>query len=127
MSDPLKPVVCFDERPCQLISEKRIPLPALSQQPARYDCEYKREGTCNLFAFFRPLAGWRHIKVTEQRTAQDFAYCIKELVDEFFPHAELIRVVLDNLNTHTPTSLYKTFPPQEARRILNQIEFHAFS
>jgi transposase len=122
--DPLKPLVCFDERPCQLISEKRSPLPARSQKSQRYDCEYKREGTCNLFAFFQPLAGWRHIKVTEQRTARDFAYCMKELVDELFPHAESIRVVLDNLNTHTQTALYQTFPPQEARRILNQIEFH---
>jgi hypothetical protein len=104
------------------MSEKRIPLPAQSQQPARYDCEDKREGTCNLFAFFQPLAGWRHIKVTEQRTARDFAYCMKELVDELFPHAKSIRVVLDNLNPHTP--LYQTFPPQQARRILNQIEFH---
>ncbi len=122
--DPSYPQVCFDERPCQLISEKRIPLPAEPGQPPRYDYEYKREGTCNLFAFFQPLEGWRHIKVTSQRTAQDFAYCMKELVDVFFPLAVLIRVVLDNLNTHTPAALYQTFPPEEARRILSKLEFH---
>ena len=122
--DPLIPQVCFDERPCQLISETRIPLPAEPGQPPRYDYEYKREGTCNLFAFFQPLEGWRHIKVTEQRTAIDFAHCMKDLVDVFFPKATLIRVVLDNLNTHTPASLYKVFPPEEARRILSKLEFH---
>ena len=122
--DPSYPQVCFDERPCQLISEKRIPLPAEPGQPPRYDYEYKREGTCNLFAFFQPLKGWRKIKVTSQRTARDFAHCIKELVDVLFPDAVLIKVVLDNLNTHTPASLYQTFPPQEARRILSKLEFH---
>lgn len=118
------PQVCFDERPCQLLSEKRIPLPSQSGQPERYDYEYKREGTCNLFAFFQPLARWRHIKVTNQRTAQDFAECMKDLVDVFFPKALIIRVVLDNLNTHTPAALYQTFPPDEARRILRKLEFH---
>lgn len=122
--DPNRPQVCFDERPCQLISEKRIPIPAKPGQPERCDYEYQREGTCNLFAFFQPLRGWRHLKVTQQRTAQDFAYCMKDLVDELFPNAELIRVVLDNLNTHNPVSLYRTFPPQEARRILSKLEFH---
>lgn len=122
--DPLRPQVCFDERPCQLLSEKRVPLPSQPGQPERYDYEYKREGTCNLFAFFQPLAGWRHIKVTSQRTAIDFAHCMKELVDVFFPLATMIRVVLDNLNTHTPAALYQTFPPSEARRILSKLEFH---
>ena len=122
--DPLIAQVCFDERPCQLISEKRVPIPAEAGQPERYDYEYQREGTCNLFAFFQPLAGWRHIKVTKQRTAQDFAHCLKDLVDVFFPLATMIRVVLDNLNTHTPAALYQTFPPEEARRILSKLEFH---
>lgn len=116
--------VCFDERPCQLISETRVPLTAEPGQPERYDYEYKREGTCNLFAFFQPLAGWRQIKVTNQRTAIDFAHCMKDLVDVFFPSAKMIRVVLDNLNTHTPGSLYQAFPPAEARRILSKLEFH---
>ncbi len=122
--DPLIPQVCFDERPCQLISETRVPLPAEPGQPERYDYEYKREGTCNLFAFFQPLAGWRHIQVTNQRTAIDFAHCMKDLVDVFFPSAKMIRIVLDNLNTHTPGALYQTFPPEQARRILSKLEFH---
>ena len=122
--NPLIPQVCFDERPCQLISEKYLPIPSQPGQPERYDYEYKREGTCNLFAIFQPLAGWRHIKVTSQRTAQDFALCMKDLVDVFFPNAMMIRVVLDNLNTHTPAALYQTFPPEEARRILSKLEFH---
>ncbi len=122
--EPKIPMVCFDERPCQLISETRHSLPPEPGQPERYDYEYQREGTCNIFAFFQPHAGWRHMKVTERRTAQDFAYCMKDLVDIFFPFALLIRVVLDNLNTHTPAALYQTFPPEEARRILSKLEFH---
>lgn len=122
--EPSYPQVCFDERPCQLISEKRIPLTTEPGQPKRYDYEYIREGTCNLFAFFQPLKGWRHIKVTKQRTANDFAYCMKQLVDDFFPEATKVQVVLDNLNTHTPAALYQTFAPSEAKRILDRIEFH---
>jgi len=122
--DPQRPQVCFDERPCQLISETRKPIPAQVGQSEKYDYEYKREGTCNLFGFFQPLTGWRHIKVTKQRTAIDFADCMKELVDVLFPSATVIRVVLDNLNTHTPSSLYQAFAPKEARRILSKLEFH---
>ncbi len=122
--DPQIPQVCFDERPCQLVSETRLPLAVEPGQPERYDYEYQREGTCNLFAFFQPWAGWRHIKVTNQRTAIDFAHCMKDLVDVFFPSAKMIRVVLDNLNTHTPGSLYQAFSPAEARRILSKLEFH---
>jgi transposase len=122
--DPQRPQVCFDERPCQLISETRKPIPAQVGQSEKYDYEYKREGTCNLFGFFQPLTGWRHIKVTKQRTAMDFADCMKELVDVLFPSATVIRVVLDNLNTHTPSSLYQAFAPKEARRILSKLEFH---
>ena len=88
--DPLNPQVCFDERPCQLISETKIPLPTEPGQPQRYDSEYKREGTCNLFAFFQPLGGWRQIKVTKQRTAIDFAHCMKDMVDVFFPRQPVV-------------------------------------
>ena len=121
--DALYPVVCFDESPYQLVSEARHPLPPAPGQPARYAYEYRREGTCNLFMFFQPLAGWRHVEVTERRTAQDFAHCMKALVDEYCPHAELISVVLDNLKTHTPAALYETFPPAEARRIVRKLDF----
>lgn len=107
----------------QLVSETRVPLPAEPGKPQRYDYEYKREGTCNLFAFFQPLQGWRHLKVTSQRTSQDFALCMQYLVDVLFPEATRIHLVLDNLNTHTPTALYQTFLPQEALRILSKLQF----
>lgn len=122
--DPQEPVVCFDERPVQLVSETRVPLPPEPGKPERYDYEYKREGTCNLFAFFQPLQGWRHIKVTKHRTSEDFALCMQYLVDVLFPEAAQIHLVLDNLNTHTPAALYQTFPPEEALRILSKLEFH---
>jgi hypothetical protein len=121
-SDPYnwqEPVVCFDERPVQLVSEARVPLPLEPGKPERYDYEYKREGTCNLFAFFQPLQGWRHIKVTQRRTSEDFALCMQYLVDVLFPEAAQIHLVLDNLNTHTPAALYQTVSPQEALRILS--------
>ena len=124
--------VCFDERPCQLIREKRTAIAAVPGQPERVDYEYIRErrfgsphlGTCNLFAWFQPLTPWRKVKVRSQRTAIDFAHCMKELVDEHFPDAIKVKVVLDHLNTHTPASLYKAFPPHEAKRILDRLEFH---
>jgi len=119
------PVVCFDERPYQMVEETRTPLPAQPGRTARYDFEYKRQGTCNLFVFFQPLKGWRKVKVTEQRTKADFAHCMRELVDDYFPQADKIRLVLDNLNIHTPVALYETFSPEEARRILRKLEFHA--
>lgn len=122
--NPAQPMVCFDERPTQLISEKRQPLPAEPGQRQRYDYEYHREGTANVFAFFQPLVGWRHLKVTAQRTKADFATCMKELVDVHFPHAEVIRLVMDNLNTHDLASLYETFEPAEARRIARKLEIH---
>jgi DDE superfamily endonuclease len=121
--DPRYPVVCVDESPYQLVSEARQPLPMVPGQPTRYDYEYRREGTCNLFMFFQPLKGWRHVKVTDRRTAKDFAYCMQELVDVHFPKAALISVVLDNLNTHTPAALYEAFPPAEARRLLRKLDF----
>jgi hypothetical protein len=122
--DPRYPQVCFDERPYQLVSEKRLPLPARPAQPRRYDYEYKREGTCNLFVFFQPLAGWRHVKVTDRRTKVDFAYCLKDLVDVHFPQATLIRLVLDNLNTHKLHVLYEVFAPAEARRLARKLDSH---
>lgn len=123
-ADPARPVVCFDERPVQLVSETRLPLPAQPGQPARYDYEYRREGTANLFAVFHPAAGWRHVQATERRTRVDFARAMQELVDVHFPQAAVIRVVLDNLNTHSAASLYEAFPPAEARRIARKLEFH---
>ena len=122
--DPLKPKVCFDECPYQMISETRTPIPAQPGHVQRYDYEYKREGTCNLFMFAEPQQGWRHVAVTDRRTTQDFAQCMKDLVDVYYPHADTIRVVLDNLNTHTPAALYETFEPDEARRIVRKLEFH---
>ena len=122
--DPLRPMVCFDELAYQLVAETCLPLPTQPGKPVRYDYEYRRNGTCNLFMYFQPLAGWRHVEVTEQRTQRDFAYQMKDLVDVHFPEAEVIRVVLDNLNTHTPAALYEVFEPQEARRIVRKLEFH---
>ncbi len=122
--DPQRPVVCFDEVPVQLIAETRQPLPAQAGQPERFDYEYRRNGTCNQFVWVEPLAGWRHIATTDHRTQADFAQQMKWLVDERHPEATVIRVVLDNLNTHRPASLYEAFPPAEARRILKRLEFH---
>ena len=121
--DPQYPVVCFDESPYQLVSEARQSVPGAPGQPVRYDDEYRREGTCNLFMFVQPLGGWRHVKVTDPRTAQAFAHWMKDLVDHHFPQATLISVGLDNLNTHTPAALYETFRPAEARRILQHLDF----
>ena len=122
--DAQYPVVCFDESPYQLVSEVGQPLPVRPGQPARYDYEYRREGTCNLFMSFEPLQGWRHVQVTARRTAQDFAHCMRDLVDIHFPQAAVISVALDNLNTHTPAALYATFPPAEAGRILRKLDSH---
>lgn len=122
--DPKRPVVCFDERPYQLVSEVRQPSPAEPGQPERFNYEYQRNGTCNLFTYFQPLAGWRHVEVTDQRTKKDFAGCMKNLVDVHFPDAERIRVVIDNLNIHTPAALYETLEAEQARRILKKLEFH---
>ena len=122
--DVRRPQACFDESPVQLVSEVRHPLPTRPGQPARYDYEYRREGTANLFLFVQPLRGWRHVNVTPRRTASDFADQMRELVDVHFPQAEVIRLVVDNLNTHTPAALYETFPPAEARRLTRKLEFH---
>jgi DDE superfamily endonuclease len=122
--DPRRPQVRFDESPYQLVSETRHPLPVRPGQPAYYDYEYKREGTVNLFLLVQPLAGWRQVTVTARRTAQDFAQQMRDLVDLYFPTAEVIRIVLDQLNTHSPAALYETFPPAEARRLTWKLESH---
>ena len=122
--DPARPVVCFDESPTQLIGEVRQPIPAAPGQFERYDCEYRRNGTTNLFIFLDVHRPWRKVKVTDTRTALDFAACMRDLTDVHFPGAQRIRVVLDNLSTHSAGALYKAFPPGEARRVLRRLEFH---
>jgi hypothetical protein len=122
--DPQYPVVCFAERPDQCISAVRHPVPVRPGPPARYDDEYRREGTCNLLMCFAPWQGWRHVKVTERRTAQDFAYGRQDLVDRHCAQATVSSVVLDHLHTQTPAALSATFPPAEAGRILRKLDFH---
>jgi hypothetical protein len=114
--DPRRPVVCFDESPTQLIGEVRRPIPAAPGQLERYDCEYRRNGTANLLVFLDAHRPWR--------TARDFAQCMRELVDLHYPRADLIRVVLSNLSTHSRGALYETFPAPEAHRILRRLDFH---
>lgn len=123
-ADPKRPVVCFDETPRQLIGESRVPIAPKPGRPARVDYEYVRNGTANVFMMVDVNRPWRCAKVTDRRTAVDFAECMRDLVDTHYPNAELIRVVLDNLSTHTPGSLYVAFEPEEARRILRKLEFH---
>lgn len=122
--DPEQPVVCFDERPCQLIGDTRVTVPPKPGQRQRYDYEYERKGTCNIFGFFEPRRNWRHLRATQHRKSEDFALCMQYLVDVLFPDAQQVQVVLDNLNTHTPAALYRTFPPDEALRILGRLQFH---
>jgi hypothetical protein len=118
------PLVCFDEGSKQQTKEKRLPLPTQPGAVAKYDYEYERNGTSNLFVFFAPLESWRHIQVTDQRTMIDWAHCMRDLVDIHFPEAEKIVLVMDNLNTHKLASLYEAFPPAEARRIAEKLEIH---
>jgi hypothetical protein len=122
--DPNYPFVCFDETSKQLIAEKIEPIPAEPGKKQRYDYQYERNGVCNLFMFFEPLGAWRHVEVTERRTAVDYAHQMKYLVDERYPNATKITVVHDQLNTHAKASLYKAFDPTEAKRILDKLEFH---
>ena len=122
--DAAHPLVCMDETSKQQIIEVRRPVPSQPGRPYRYDSEYKRNGVSNLFMFFAPLGGWRLVKVTDRRTKVDWAVAMRELVDEHFPDAERITVVMDNLNTHCPSSLYEAFPPAEAKRILNRLDLH---
>jgi transposase len=122
--DPKRPVICFDESPTQLIGEVRAPIPAGPGRLERFDFEYRRNGTANLFVFLDAHRPWRKVKVTKRRAAADFAACMCELADIHFPEAEKIRVVLDNLSTHSPAALYRALPPAEARRLLRRLEFH---
>lgn len=122
--DPLRPVVCLDETSRQLLGEVRAPHPPRPGQAARHDPEYVRGGVANLFLLTEPLRGWRTVRVSAQRTRLDFAACIKELVDRHYPHAERIVLVLDQLNTHSPASLYAAFPPAEAKRLADKLEIH---
>jgi hypothetical protein len=122
--DPDCPLVCMDEASKQLVGETRAPLPVRPGDRAHEDDAYVRNGVANLFMFFAPLIGWRHVQVTERRTRVDWAYAMRDLVDVHFPTATKIRVVSDNLNTHDPGSLYEAFTPEEARRILDRLELH---
>jgi hypothetical protein len=122
--DPKCPVVCFDEASRQLFGEVRTPEPPRPGAPARVDYEYERKGVCCQLVMCEPLRGWRHVTVTARRTRKDYARCIRDMVDRHFPRAEKVRLVQDNLNTHDGASLYEAFPPAEARRILDRIEFH---
>ena len=122
--DPKYPLVCFDEGSRQQTKETRKPLPTRPGDVAKYDYEYERNGTSNLFVFFAPLEAWRHIKVTDRRTMIDFADCMRDLVDLHFPEADKIVLVMDNLNTHKFASLYEAFSPDEARRIIEKLEIH---
>ena len=122
--DPGRPVVCVDETSKQLIAETRFPIAAKPGRAVRYDYEYRRNGTANLFMMFAPLEGWRHVKVTDRHTALDYAQVLKELSDTHFADAAKIVLVQDNLNTHRPASLYEAFPPAEARRLVERFEWH---
>src|SRR5712691_3270150 len=122
--NPQYPQVCMDEMSPQLIGEVRAPLPAKPGKPLRYDTEYKRNGTANIFMAFEPLAGQRDTQVTDQRTTVDWAHFMQALVDQHYPHAEKICLVLDNLNTHNKPSLYEAFDPPEAKRIADKLEIH---
>ncbi len=117
------PFVCLDETLKQLVTEARTPIPARTGQPERFDYQYERNGTANLFMVTNPIEGWRTVEVTERRTAIDYAHLLQKLVDDYYPEAWMITVVQDNLNTHTPASLYKAFEPAEARRIMNRLNF----
>lgn len=121
--DPVRPVVCFDESPKQLIGEVREPIPPQPGAPARQDTEYKRNGVRNLMMICEPKRGWRNVLIMQRRTKIDFAHAMRHIV-ECYPDAEVIRVVLDNLNTHKTASLYEAFPPEEARAIARKLEFH---
>jgi hypothetical protein len=122
--DPRHPLVCLDETSRQVLAEVRSPLPLAPGRPARHDAEYVREGVVNLFLVCEPLQGWREVQVSAQRTRLDWAHCVKDLVDVHYPEAESIVLVLDQLNTHSPASLYEAFPPAEAKRLADKLEIH---
>lgn len=118
------PVICMDEASKQLVAEVRQPLPPEPGKPLRYDCEYERRGTCNIFMFCEPLRGWRHVRVTQQRTRVDWAFALRALLDAEYQQAERVVLVMDNLNTHSPASFYEAFAPEEARRLTERLELH---
>jgi DDE superfamily endonuclease len=122
--DPLHPVVCFDEASKQLFGEVRPALPHRPGNPAKQDYEYERKGVCNQLMMCEPLRGWRHVRVSQRRTRKDYGHCLRELLEDHYPRARKICLVQDNLNTHDGASLYETFRPEVARRILDKIEWH---
>jgi hypothetical protein len=122
--DPVRPVVCMDETSKQLVAEMRIPIPARPGQLRRTDYEYERKGTANVFMFAEPLRGWRWVPVTAQRTRVDWALAVRELLDVHYPAADVVRLLMDNLNTHSVGSLYEAFEPDEARRLAKRLEVH---
>lgn len=121
--DPRRPVVCFDERPCQLLAEVREPLPVGPGKPERRDHEYERGGMANVLMAFEPLAGWREIEVTQRRRGKEFAEMVGHLAEKVYPEAEKVRLVCDNLSTHTAAAFYETFPAERARRLARRVEF----
>ena len=122
--DPTQPVICLDETSRQVLAEVRDPLPVAPGRAARHDPEYERQGVVNCFLLSEPLRGWRQVRLSAQRTRIDWAHCVRELVDVHYPHAERITLVLDQLNTHSPASLYEAFPPPEAKRLADKLEIH---
>lgn len=122
--DPKIPVICMDEASKQLVAEVRQPLPPAPGQPLRYDCEYERRGTCNIFMFCEPLRGWRQVRVTGRRTKIDWAFAVRDLLDKEYQDVARVVLVMDNLNTHSPSSFYEAFPPWEARRLTDRLEIH---
>jgi hypothetical protein len=122
--DPKRPVVCLDETSKQLIGEVQTPVPAAPGQVAQYDYEYVRNGVANIFMIFEPLAGQRDVEVTDRRTKKDYAECLRKIADEIYPKADVVVLVQDNLNTHSPASLYEAFEPAEAKRLADRFEFH---
>jgi hypothetical protein len=122
--DPQRPLICFDEGTKQQVKETRLPIPAQAGQVRREDYEYERNGTSNLFMLFAPLESWRHVTITDHRTRVDWAWCVRDLVDVHFPDAEMLVIVMDNLNTHQLASFYEAFPPAEARRLAEKVEIH---
>ena len=122
--NPAYPVICVDETPYQLIGEKLVPLPMKAGKPQRYDSEYIRNGVVNLFMVYQPALGWRHVYIRAHRTKEDFAYVLKDVLDDQFPDARGVKAVMDNLNTHTPASFYEVFAPEEARRLTAKLDIH---
>ena len=122
--DPLYPVVCLDETSRQLIEETRVPIAVKPGEPKKVDYEYRRNGVVDLFMIFEPLAGQRHVMITDSRKRTDFAKCIEKIEDEYYPNCEKIVLVMDNLNTHSIASLYTAFPPEKARRLAEKLEIH---